>query len=115
MKLNLNNVLKKWVEKTPNAPAVFYNQWYCYKDFDTLVRKTAQYFQSENADKPIKEVLLSGGSAYLPSLVGYMANTFAIPVSIGNPFENFSLASGVKLSEQTSSFSVAAGLAIKEG
>jgi type IV pilus assembly protein PilM len=80
----------------------------------TEVRKTAQYFQSENSDKPIKEILLSGGGAYLPNLTTYMANTFAIPVGIGNPTENFSVQSGIQVSQQTASFSVAVGLAVKE-
>lgn len=78
------------------------------------IRKTVQYFQSEFPDRPVKRFILSGGGAYLPGLVSYLADAFSLEVVLGNPFERMA-AEQVKLPRESALFSVAAGLAMVEG
>jgi len=79
----------------------------------TEVRKSTQYYQSENTDQ-IKEIILSGGSAYLPGLVGFIANQLSTEVILGNPFDVIKAKSNQTLPQDVAAYTVALGLAMRQ-
>jgi type IV pilus assembly protein PilM len=79
----------------------------------------AQYllglFQNKNNEK-VEKIILSGGSALLPNLVGYFSQKLNMNVIIGDPWARVSYAPELKtiLNEIGPGFSVAIGSAMKD-
>lgn len=89
--------------------------------FDVIVNEIDRarlYYQTHQVISPVKRIVLTGGSAQLPGIVVYLAETLGIEVQIGNPWENISVPE--KLKEKTDqlenqvNFALATGLAMKE-
>ena len=59
---------------------------------------------------------MTGGVAKLPGLVVHLANTLGLEVQIGNPWEGIKLpaSSEQKLIDNSTTYAVAVGLALKE-
>ncbi|KKQ66426.1 MAG: hypothetical protein US86_C0005G0037 [Candidatus Daviesbacteria bacterium GW2011_GWA2_38_24] len=80
-------------------------------------KKVIQSHESQNPQRAVKRVVLTGGGAQLPGLVIYFANSLGLEVQEGDPW--FSISKDpklqAKLSEQAALFSVAAGLSLREG
>ena len=88
--------------------------------FDVIVNEIDRarlYYQTHQVISPIKRIVLTGGSAQLPGIVVYLAETLGIEVQIGNPWEDISVPE--KLKEKTDplenqvNFALATGLAMK--
>ncbi|OGV91704.1 hypothetical protein A3A66_02200 [Microgenomates group bacterium RIFCSPLOWO2_01_FULL_46_13] len=77
------------------------------------VRKTIQYFRSERPETNLKSVIVTGGGAYLPGIVAFLANSLSVEVAIGNPFEAMEVRSGSAFSQEVATFAIATGLAMK--
>lgn len=78
------------------------------------VRKTLQYYNTNNQEIPVKRVVLSGGSALLPGLVSYMAESLGVEVVLGNAFAQIEPSDKASIPNDTVSFSTAVGLAMRE-
>lgn len=78
------------------------------------MKKAISYFNSSHQEEPIKRVVLSGGSALLPELVSYMAESLGIEVVLGNAFSRVEPAEHTPLPNDTVSFATAVGLSMKE-
>jgi len=77
------------------------------------VRKINESY-SKNNQKKIDKIILTGGSANLPGIAEYFSKEFRLPVELGNPWKSVGhdeRLSG-KLSEISSQFAVAVGLAL---
>lgn len=86
--------------------------------FDVIVneiRRAIAYYTGKHPDKPVKRVVLAGGTAKLPGMVIYLAEALGLEVQIGNPWDGIALPPGMsqKLIEEGTSYSVAVGLALK--
>ncbi|MBI2594246.1 type IV pilus assembly protein PilM [Candidatus Curtissbacteria bacterium] len=80
------------------------------------IRRAIAYYIGHRPDDPIKRVVVTGGVAKLPGLVVHLANTLGLEVQIGNPWEGIKLPanSGQKLIDNSTTYAVAVGLALKE-
>jgi type IV pilus assembly protein PilM len=82
------------------------------------VERAIMYFQTHNPSSPVKRVVLTGGTAQLPGLVLFLANTLGLEVQIGNPWDGISVPDQFKSKtdqvENQVSFAVAVGLAKRE-
>lgn len=86
--------------------------------FDVIVneiRRALAFYSSKHPDKPVKRIVLAGGTAKLPGMVIYLAEALGLEVQIGNPWDGIALPSEMsqKLIEEGTSYSVAVGLALK--
>lgn len=86
--------------------------------FDVIVnevRRALAYYSGKHPDKPVKRVVLAGGTAKLPGVVLYLAEALGLEVQIGNPWDGIGLPPNIskKLIEEGTSYSVAVGLALK--
>lgn len=52
------------------------------------IRKSVAYYQEKNPATSVKSIILSGGTALLPGLVGYIADILGIEVQLGNPWSD---------------------------
>ncbi len=78
------------------------------------VKKSIQYFQSEDQHGQISKVVIAGGGAYLPELASYMTGVLGLEVMVLDPFEKIKVAQGVSLPKEIASFGIAMGLAARE-
>ncbi|MBI4038616.1 type IV pilus assembly protein PilM [Candidatus Daviesbacteria bacterium] len=80
-------------------------------------RRVIQAFETKFPQNPIKRIVLSGGGAKMPGLVRYLANNLGLEVQEADPWyaitKDKSLTS--KLAQDAPTFSVAVGLALREG
>lgn len=89
--------------------------------FDVIVNEVERAvlsFQTHNPSQPVKRVVLTGGSAQLPGMVVYLADSLGIEVQMGNPWETVQVEDKKreelqKLENQVS-YAVAVGLGMKE-
>ncbi len=86
--------------------------------FDVIVneiRRALTYYSTKHASTPVKRVVVVGGAAKLPGLVVFLAEILGLEVQLGNPWEGISLPSSLsqKLTEDSVSYAVATGLALK--
>jgi len=86
--------------------------------FDVIVneiRRSLAYYSTKHADLPVKRIIVTGGTAKLPGIVVYLAESLGLEVQIGNPWERISLPRPIaaKLAEDSTSYAVAVGLALK--
>lgn len=79
-------------------------------------KKVIQAHESQNPQRPIKRVVLTGGGAELPGLVIYLANSLGLEVQEGDPWGGVSKDADIKkrLNHQNPLYSVAVGLALRE-
>lgn len=87
--------------------------------FDIIVNEVKRalvYYTNKHPDSEVKRVVVTGGTAKLPGLVVYLAEALGIEVQIGNPWEGISMPSNIakKLEEDSTSYAVAVGLALKQ-
>ena len=80
-------------------------------------RRVIQAYQAKYPQNPIKRVVLSGGGAKMPGLVIYLAQNFGLEVQEADPWYLISKDKGLeqKLLKDAPLFSVAVGLALREG
>ena len=86
--------------------------------FDVVVneiRRALAFYASKHPEAPVKRIVLTGGTANLPGLVLYLAESLGLEVQLGNPWEGISLPSQVsqRLIQGGTSYTVAVGLALK--
>lgn len=79
-------------------------------------RRVIQAFEAKYPQNPIKRVVLSGGGAKMPGLVIYLANSLGLEVQEADPWYSIGKEKSqeTKLSQDAPSYSVAAGLALRE-
>lgn len=79
-------------------------------------KRVIQSHETENPDKKIKRVVLSGGGSQLPGLVIYFANILGLEVQEADPWQAVAKNPAIKskLVSEIPSFSVAVGLALWE-
>lgn len=89
--------------------------------FDVIVNEVERAilsYQTHHPSQPIKRVVLTGGTAQLPGVVVYLADSLGIEVQIGNPWEGVQveerMAEAVAQPENQVSYAVAVGLAMKQ-
>jgi type IV pilus assembly protein PilM len=80
-------------------------------------KRVAQAFQIRNPQNPIKRVIISGGGAKLPGFVLYLANNLGLEVQEADPWYFVSRDESLKakLSQEGPLYSVAVGLALRDG
>jgi type IV pilus assembly protein PilM len=83
------------------------------KDLIAEVRRSVDFYLSQGAERSIKRVLLSGGSAHLKNLPQYLAAELKVPVSLIDPFSFIKQPPAEIQSFGASSFAVAMGLALR--
>lgn len=79
------------------------------------IEKTVEYYRSETK-KTVKRVILSGGTAGLPEVVGLMASKLSLEIQIGDPFIQVVMEEALKKQfsqAQAPLFTIAVGLAMK--
>jgi type IV pilus assembly protein PilM len=89
---------------------------------DTLVdeiKRASIFFTKQYPNANIKRVILTGGSAQMPNLLLFMANSLDLEVEVANPFRFVTTLSKspqeiTKLNEEGPIYSSAFGLALKE-
>ncbi len=79
------------------------------------IRYILSLYQAQG-EKPIEKIILSGGSAFLPQLPGYLEQAVQLKTMIGDPWSNVIYPVDLKpvLDEIGPRFSVAVGLAMRE-
>lgn len=79
-------------------------------------RHVIQAFETKYPANPIKRVVVSGGGAKMPGLVIYLANIFGLEVQEADPWYSIERSKDavLKLAQDTPSYSVAVGLALRE-
>lgn len=80
------------------------------------IKRAIAYFQSKYAEEVISSIILSGGSAKLPGMVGLLANSTGVETQIGNPWARIEkdMQKFGRLDQEGATFVVAAGLAMRE-
>lgn len=80
------------------------------------IRRAISFYQTKNPNDQVKRVVLSGGSAKLPGLIIYLANSLGTEVQIGDAWFNIKKDKSIEaqLSEDAPIYSIAVGLALKE-
>lgn len=80
------------------------------------IRQNLLFLQEKYREEAITEILVTGGGVFLPGLIDYLKEKLQIPVSVANPWQQFTLAETVQrqfVNEETI-FSVATGLAMRD-
>lgn len=72
--------------------------------------------ETQNRQRPVKRVVLNGGSAHLPGLVSYFTNFLGLEVQEADPWTAINMEPDMKakLSSEGAFYSVAVGLAMKQ-
>ena len=80
------------------------------------IRYSIDLYQSQNPNKSVEKIVLSGGAAFLPNLPQYLSETLGLRTYIGNPWDRVSHALELKpvLEELGPKFAVAIGLGMRE-
>lgn len=71
--------------------------------------------ETQNRQRPVKRVVLTGGGAHLPGLVSFFTNFLGLEVQEADPWAAVNMDPGMKakLSSEAAFYSVAVGLALK--
>lgn len=79
-------------------------------------KRVVQAFEQKYPQNPIKRIVLSGGGSKMPGLVAYFANFFGLEVQEADPWFFISKDKNLSstLAKDAPSYSVAAGLALRE-
>ena len=82
------------------------------------IRRSLDYYMSQEQSAPIGKLVLSGGGAMLPNLDLHLAQVFPFPVEIGNPLrritQNRSDLTDSELNALAPRFAIAIGLALED-
>lgn len=80
-------------------------------------KRVIEAHQSQNRNRPVKRVVLSGGGAQLPGLVRYLTTVLGLEVQEADPWFSLAFDQGVKgkLTTNGPAYTVAVGLALREG
>lgn len=77
-------------------------------------KKSLAFYTQKYKDLPIKQILLSGGTAKLPGIDLFFANSSGIETAIANPWKAVISAIPKEVVENASDFVIAVGLAMRE-
>lgn len=77
------------------------------------IRKAMQYYQISQGHTPLRTMILSGGSAYLPALGSFITEALSLEVLVANPFGVVSAPKDIRLPEAQAVFSPVVGLALR--
>ncbi len=82
----------------------------------TEIKKTIDFYVSKHSQETVKVVVLSGGVAAMPDIVGNLSGMLGLETVVGNPFNQVSLdkAQATSLAGSESFYGVAVGLAKRE-
>ena len=75
------------------------------------IRKAIQFYQTGHMLSPVRQMVTSGGGAYLPGLTTYFAETFGYEVVLANPQESVVGKPNLKLPNDLAAYTAAIGLA----
>lgn len=80
-------------------------------------KRVIEAHESQNKQRLVKRVVLSGGGASLPGLVKYFTNILGLEVQEADPWYPLTFEPGIKskLTAEGPAYSVAVGLALREG
>ena len=82
------------------------------------IRRSLHYFQGQELNTPVTQVILSGRGALVRNLDNHLADSLSMPVEIGNPMtlisENASTTADADLAFMSPYLAVAVGLALPE-
>lgn len=80
------------------------------------IRKVITYSETRPGDVAVKRVVLSGGNALIPGLLGYFTANLGLEVQLGNPFNQVSLSDKQRQAvfDAGPLFAASVGLAMKE-
>jgi type IV pilus assembly protein PilM len=73
-----------------------------------------QYYQNQPGSLGIGEIVLTGGTAHLPGLVGELEQLIGVRVRVGDPLARMKIAKKVGEPEQIGSLAIAIGLGIED-
>ena len=83
------------------------------------IKRSFDYYQSQEHGMPVSELILSGQGALIPNLDSHLSDALGIPVSIADPLtqvaQNASRLSDAELARMAPCLSVLIGLALPEG
>lgn len=86
--------------------------------FAEELRRSLDYYMSQDDSLPIGKLILSGGGSLLPNLVPHLSQIFPFPVELGNPLarisQNKSDLSDDELSALAPRLAIAIGLALED-
>ncbi len=77
-------------------------------------KKSLAFYTQKYKDLPIKQILLSGGTAKLPGIDLFFANSSGIETAIANPWKAVISPVPKEVAENASDFVIAVGLAMRE-
>lgn len=79
-------------------------------------KRVIQAHESQNRQRPVKRVVLTGGGAQLPGLVRYVATALGLEVQEADPWLGISVDPAIKgrLIAEGASYTIAVGLAMRE-
>ena len=78
------------------------------------MRKAIQFYQSTHSTNPLKLILISGGSAYLPGLISLLTETFGVDVVLANPLEYVGKSGSLKTQTSVSAYAPVIGYAMHQ-
>lgn len=83
----------------------------------TEAKRVIQAHEFQNKQIPVKRIVLTGGGAQLPGLVRYFAESIELEVQEADPWANITIDDNLKakLAAEGPSYSLALGLALREG
>jgi type IV pilus assembly protein PilM len=77
------------------------------------IRKAIQYYQTEHMLVPVRAIILSGGSVYLPGIAPYFAEIFGMEVGLANPLETIPAQRGLTPPADVATYTAAIGVAMR--
>lgn len=88
-----------------------------FNELKSEIRKTFEFYRSNTTEGRIDNILLSGGTSNLESIIDFFSQEFDIPVEIVNPFNNIEINEKKFdldfVKEMAPVFNVAMGLALR--
>lgn len=78
------------------------------------IKKAVLLFKEKNENNPLKQIILSGGTAQLPGVDVFFTNTLGIQVTVGNCWDAYGIENVPdQLKAEASSYNVVSGLALR--
>ncbi len=88
-----------------------------FNELKSEIKKTFEFYRSNTSEGRIDNILLSGGTSNLESIIDFFSQEFDIPVEIVNPFNNIEINEKKFdldfIKEKAPEFNVAMGLALR--
>jgi type IV pilus assembly protein PilM len=88
-----------------------------FNELKSEIRKTFEFYRSNTSEGRIDNILLSGGTSNLESIIDFFSQEFDIPVEVVNPFNNIEINEKKFdldfIKEMAPVFNVAMGLALR--